>query len=36
MSLQTTIDISGLNTGMYLVKLRMADGKEYEEKIVKE
>ena len=32
---QTTIDISGLHAGMYIVKLRMANGKEYEEKIVK-
>ncbi len=34
-SQQTTIDISGLNTGMYIVKLRTADGKEYEERIIK-
>ena len=33
---QTTIDISGLNTGMYIMKLRMADGREFAEKIVKE
>ena len=35
-SLQTTIDISGLNAGMYIMKIRMADGKEYTEHIVKE
>ena len=33
---QTTIDISGLNTGMYIMKLRMTDGREFAEKIVKE
>ena len=35
-SLQTTIDISGLNAGMYIIKIRMAEGKEYTEHIVKE
>ncbi len=35
-SVQPTIDISGLNAGMYIVKIRMADGKEYSERIVKE
>ena len=35
-SYQTTIDISGLHSGMYIMKLRMADGKEFSEKIVKE
>ena len=29
-----TIDISGLNAGMYIMKIRMADGREYEEKII--
>ena len=33
---QTTIDISGLNAGMYIMKLRMADGRKFAEKIVKE
>jgi len=33
---ETTIDISGLHAGMYIMKIKMADGKEYEEKIVKE
>ena len=33
---QTTIDISGLHTGVYIMKVRLSDGKEYEEKIVKE
>ena len=32
----TTIDISGLNAGMYIMKIMMADGKEFSEKIVKE
>ncbi|MBR6438273.1 MAG: T9SS type A sorting domain-containing protein [Bacteroidales bacterium] len=31
-----TIDISNLNSGVYLMKIRMADGKEFSEKIVKE
>ena len=35
-SLQTTIDISGLNAGMYIMKIRMAEGKEYTERIIKE
>ncbi len=35
-SVQPTIDISGLNAGVYIVKIRMADGKEYSERIVKE
>ena len=29
-----TIDISSLNAGMYVMKIRMADGNEYEEKII--
>jgi hypothetical protein len=33
---QTTIDISGFNAGIYIMKIRMADGKEYSERIVKE
>ena len=33
---QTTIDISGLHAGMYIMKIRMADGREYAERIVKE
>ena len=35
-SLQTTIDISGLNAGLYIMKIRMAEGKEYTERIIKE
>ena len=35
-SQQTTIDISGLHAGMYIMKIRMADGRELSEKIVKE
>lgn len=35
-SQQITINISGLNAGMYIVKLRMSDGKEFTERIVKE
>ena len=31
-----TIDISGLNAGMYIMKIRMAEGKEYTERIIKE
>lgn len=31
-----TIDISNLNSGVYLLKMRMADGKEFSERIVKE
>ena len=34
-SLQTTIDISSLNPGVYVMKLRMSDGKEFSERIVK-
>lgn len=30
------VDMSGLNTGVYLLKLRMSDGKEYSQRIVKE
>lgn len=33
---QTPIDISKLNTGAYLFKLKMSDGTEYTERIVKE
>ena len=33
---QTTIDISGLNTGMYIMKIKLSDGREFAEKIVKE
>ena len=36
MSQQTTIDISGLNAGMYIMKIKMVDGREFSEKIVKE
>ena len=32
----TTINISALHTGMYIMKIRMADGREFSEKIVKE
>ena len=35
-SLQTAIDISDLSSGVYVMKLRMADGKEYTERIIKE
>lgn len=35
-SLQTTIDISSLNSGVYMLKLKMDDGKEWSERIVKE
>ena len=35
-SQQTTIDISGLHAGMYIVKLRMTDEKEFTERFVKE
>ena len=35
-SLQTTINISSLNSGVYMLKLRMSDGKEWSERIVKE
>ncbi|MBR6437763.1 MAG: T9SS type A sorting domain-containing protein [Bacteroidales bacterium] len=31
-----TIDISNLNSGVYLMKIRMTDGKEFSEKIIKE
>ena len=34
-SLQTAIDISSLNAGVYVMKLRMSDGKEFSERIVK-
>lgn len=33
---ETKIDISSLNTGVYLIKLRNKNGKEFSEKIVKE
>ena len=32
----STIDISSLPMGVYIVKIRMADGKEFSERIVKE
>ena len=35
-SLQTAIDISILNSGVYVMKLRMSDGKEFSERIVKQ
>ena len=35
-SLQTTINVEDLNAGVYLMKLRMSDGKEFSERIVKE
>ena len=31
-----TIGISNLNSGVYLMKIRMADGKEFSERIIKE
>lgn len=34
-SQQTTIDISGLYAGMYIIKIRMADDSEFSEKIIK-
>lgn len=36
MSLQTPIDISNLNPGVYMLKLRMSDGSEFFERIVKQ
>lgn len=36
MSLQTPIDISNLNLGVYMLKLRMSDGSEFFERIVKQ
>ena len=33
---QTTIDFSGLNAGMYIMKIRMSSGREYSQRIVKE
>ena len=33
---QTTIDISGLTTGIYIMKVRLSDGREYAERIIKE
>ena len=35
-SSQTTIDISCLNTGIYIMKVRLSDGREYSQRIVKE
>ena len=35
-SQQTQIDISSLNSGVYLIKLKTKDGKEFSERIVKE
>jgi len=35
-SQQTTIHVENLNAGVYILKLRMADGKEFAERIVKE
>ncbi len=35
-SQQTTINVENLNAGVYILKLRMADGKEFAERIVKE
>ena len=35
-SLQTTINVKDFNAGVYLMKIRMADGKEFAERIVKE
>ena len=35
-SQQTTINVENLNTGVYILKIRMADGKEFAERIVKE
>ena len=34
-SLQTAIDISNLNSGVYILKVNMADGREFTERIVK-
>jgi len=33
---QTIINVEGLNTGVYVMKIRTADGKEFSERIVKE
>ena len=33
---QTTIDISGLTTGIYIMKVRLSDGRDYAERIIKE
>lgn len=33
---ETSIDISSLNSGVYLIKLKTKDGKEFSERIVKE
>ena len=33
---QTTINVENLNAGVYILKLKMADGKEFSERIVKE
>ena len=35
-SQQTSIDISDLNSGVYIMKIKTTDGKEYSEKIIKE
>lgn len=33
---QNAINFSNLNSGVYIVKIKMADGKEFSERIVKE
>ena len=35
-SQQTTINVENLNAGVYILKIKMADGKEFSERIVKE
>ena len=35
-SQQTTINVENLNAGVYILKIRMADGREFSEKIIKE
>jgi len=35
-SQQTTINVENLNAGVYILKIRMADGKEFSERIVKQ
>ena len=35
-SLQTTINVENLNAGVYILKIKMADGREFSERIVKQ
>ncbi|MBO6057903.1 MAG: T9SS type A sorting domain-containing protein, partial [Bacteroidales bacterium] len=35
-SQQTTINVENLNAGVYILKIKMADGKEFAERIIKE